>query len=527
MLEKLINTALLGTDKLSFDENLLPVSIQEILKNEPITDKEARFLKIAALVAVFNEAGTLPLRYTGVLTTENITEDLPIASEKLSSIIKDIADIQYYFRNDLFDLWFDALITRQELLHPKFMVTLVNLESSLPQKFRAKILKIMGNRGRQLLSYKTDVSKWQIVDESQIWTEGRLAERRTFFTELRQTDPQKALEILQSSWQQESLTDKKAFLEVIKDSFQDSDIPFLINTLPEFNHTAKERKGQKECRAIIAGLLLRNAESNLYKSTIAWLDNYFQTEKSKGVLGWAIGKENVILKLPNEENEHWNETQITTLYGFEKSPDAAVYPNNQVYWLACLTENLPFDFWVNMLNKDVEKTLQYFANEPFTVTIERKKKSILLSHLIVNAQNHKNVILAKSIICITKLEEHQSLLSLLLLEEQEKYLIENKQMTNLVALEACFEHWKGTWSVDFSKKILVETWRCHTSINPTYLSDRIGVLMARCISPSAIDVLNSMDEVSTLANQYYLNHWQKFFADAIKKTVEIKQKIAS
>ena len=527
MLEKLINTALLGTDKLSFDENLLPVSIQEILKNEPITDKEARFLKIAALVAVFNEAGTLPLRYTGVLTTENITEDLPIASEKLSSIIKDIADIQYYFRNDLFDLWFDALITRQELLHPKFMVTLVNLESSLPQKFRAKILKIMGNRGRQLLSYKTDVSKWQIVDESQIWTEGRLAERRTFFTELRQTDPQKALEILQSSWQQESLTDKKAFLEVIKDSFQDSDIPFLINTLPEFNHTAKERKGQKEGRAIVAGLLLRNDEMTLSKSTVMWLNSYIQSEKSKGVLGWAMGKENKMFSLPKEEDDYWNEANMNVLYGLEKSPDAAIYPNNQLFWLACLIENISFNFWINALNKDLEKTLQYFLDEPFTVTIERKKKLILLSHLIVNAQNHKNAILAKAIISITKLDEHQSLLSILSLEEQEKYLIENKQMTNIIALEACFQHWKGTWSVDFSKKILVETWRCHTSINPTYLSDRIGVLMARCISPSAIDVLNSMDEVSTLANQYYLNHWQKFFADAIKKTVEIKQKIAS
>ena len=121
MLEKLINTALLGTDKLSFDENLLPVSIQEALKNINVSDKEARFLKTAALITVYQDAGSLPSRFLGVLPTENIAETLPFASEKLSSVVNDIAEVQYHLRTDLFDLWFDTLITRQELIHPRFI----------------------------------------------------------------------------------------------------------------------------------------------------------------------------------------------------------------------------------------------------------------------------------------------------------------------------------------------------------------------------------------------------------------------
>ena len=527
MLEKLINTALLGTDKLSFDENLLPVSIQEALKNINVSDKEARFLKTAALITVYQDAGSLPSRFLGVLPTENIAETLPFASEKLSSVVNDIAEVQYHLRTDLFDLWFDTLITRQELIHPRFIVPLLDLESAITQKFRTKILKIIGNRGLQLLAFKADWNKWQIIDETQIWAEGRLAERRAYFTELRQINPQKALELLQVSWPQESLTDKKAFLEVIKGTFQVNDIPFLENTLTAFIYTAKERKGQTECRATITELLLRNAETAFYKSTTAWLNNYFQTEKGKGVLSWAMSKENKIINLAAQEDEHWNEANMNVLYGFEKSPDAAFYPNNQVLWLANLIENLPFDYWMKALDKDLEKTLSYFMNEPFTVVIERKKQAILLNHLIKNAQNHSNMALSKAIMSVTKSEVHQQLLVILPLEEKEKYILENKHLTNIIVLEACFEHWKGTWSADFSRKILVEVWQCHVSANPVYLTERIGVLMARCIDSSAIDLLNSMSEIPTNASQYHVNHWQKFFANAIKKTIEIKQKITT
>jgi hypothetical protein len=58
--DKLIKTALLGTEKSEFDLKSLPDAIREYTDNSPEKDPEARFYTAASLVYLYEKAGQLP-----------------------------------------------------------------------------------------------------------------------------------------------------------------------------------------------------------------------------------------------------------------------------------------------------------------------------------------------------------------------------------------------------------------------------------------------------------------------------------
>ena len=97
--------------------------------------------------------------------------------------------------------------------------------------------------------------KWSEVYE--IWEEGKSVERRELFISLRNTHAQQAIELLEITWNQESLIDKMVFVETIQQTFRANDGAFLTQILPEFAFKSQERKTQREIRKIITGLLLR------------------------------------------------------------------------------------------------------------------------------------------------------------------------------------------------------------------------------------------------------------------------------
>ena len=522
MWQQLINTALLGTDKISFDEKLLPESIRIIVEKIPKDDKETRFLKTAGLVAFYQEAGQKPLRFEGEIIPMQQEENLPIASPKLMAILEDIVMIEGQFRNHLLEIWIDALIEKKQVCTAKKTVILLTLSDNLPKKLQSKIPKVLGKKGLDLWAFKTGAIFEIVQSPEQIWQEGKLSERRELFTILRKENPSKALGLLENTWKEESLNDKMAFIDVIKDTFQPQDLSFLTNIFPEFSFKIKERKTQREIRNMAVGLLMSMKETDIYLQTTEALKSYFTLEKSKGVLGW-IGKENIVFILPMEEDNFLNISHIEAEYGFEKSPDVAIFITNQHYWLACFIENLPFNFWINSLQKDMESTINYFLSEAFTVKLSGKKTAVLLNALIQNAVQHKNISLGKTLMNVMNVADQTPLLCLLSISEREQHLISTKQLNAPVAVEACFSDWSGIWSVDFSTKILKESYNTIIEKN-TFLSDRFALLMAQHLHPSSINFLKNAKIYPLAATPYYINHWEKNFVDAITISLQIKQK---
>ncbi|MEA5258169.1 DUF5691 domain-containing protein [Arcicella aquatica] len=526
MLLQLINTALLGTDKIGFDEKLLPESIRIIVEKMSDTDKEARFLKTAALLAFYEESGQKPKRFVGEFPIENQHNNAVVSPQKFAAILNEILEMPYNLRNDLLALWLDKLIEREQVCTAKSTVSLLILAESLPKKFHSKIIKVLSKKGLDLLTFKTSITLKELASEEQIWKEGKLAERRELFIELRNEHPQKALSLLETTWKEESLNDKRAFIETIKTTFQLSDVAFLESIIPEFTFKIKERKTQREIRVIIKGLLMGIVDTDTYIYTTKALEIYFNHEKAKGIMGWA-GKKNIVISLSNDDDSFMNISMMESEYGFEVSPDIAIFTTNQHYWLACFLEYLPFDFWINHLEKDLEATVEYFISSPFKVKLSGKEVSFFLNAIIKNALLYKNIALAKVLFKITTLQDQRLLLGLLPKSEQEQYIISTKQLTSLQVLEACFANWNGTWSVGFSDKILKETYTILIEQN-TFIPEQLAIFMVKHLHPSAISFLQNAKVYPIVsANPYYRNHWEKHFVDAIMKAMEIKQKIYS
>jgi hypothetical protein len=524
-MQQLINTALLGTEKAVLEENILPDAIQKVVANIPVNDREARFLKNVASYFLYQEAGQKPKRFEGDLQIENTEGTIKIASEKYGNILSDIIEIQYYFRNDLIELWLNKLIKKQQIAPPKSIVILIGLAESLPKKFRPKINQVIGERGRNLLQFKgLDWQPTLQLTDNQIWEEGRLAERREFFMVLRKENPAKAIELLEKTWSQESLTDKVAFLEIIKNNFQTTDTAFLTQILPEFKFKSKEKKSEKAARKIIVGLLISVENSDLQNQVFESFKALFPKEKSKGLLGW-FGKDDKKFYLPEQEDEFWNQTKMDNNFGFENSPDVAIFKTNQRYWLSCFLEIIPFEFWEKLFEKDTLKTVNLFINEDFTEKLHHGlKQTIFLNALMENVIHFKNKKLANDLITVRKIYEDWTIFKIFSQEEKEKYLIEQRQLTNQNAIQVCFEDFNGIWSEDFSIKILKE---CFAAVinNNTYLSDRLGALMAQFLHPNSISILSKLKEYPNNASTSYIAHWEKFFVDAIQKKFEIKQRI--
>jgi Family of unknown function (DUF5691) len=331
MLDKLINTALLGTDKIGFDSQILPESIQKVAATFDAKDQAAVFLKTAALVAFYAEAGQKPIPFLGEINDAQQIESQPFIESETERILAEILEIGSINRNELLGIYLDKIIEKEQILRPKSIVTILGMYENLPKKLQQKTNKVMGKKGIDLMLFKEIYKVENTLSDEDIWHEGKLAERRLFFAELRQNDPKKAFDLLQKTWKEESLVDKRGFLEEIKKTLQSDDLSFIESLLSEHSFQAKEKKTQREIRMMLVEMLLSDAKTSLSLDTYSALEKYFFSVKPKGIMGF-MGKENKVIALPTEEDNFLNSATMLANYGFENSPDFAIFTTNQIYW---------------------------------------------------------------------------------------------------------------------------------------------------------------------------------------------------
>ena len=111
-------------------------------------------LKIASLVAFYEDAGQQPKLFEGEIIAQKQEENQPMASQKFLAILDEIVLLQTQFRNHLLDVWLDKLIEKQQVCSAKKTVMLLGLSENLRKKFHQKITKVLGKD--HLWALKTD-----------------------------------------------------------------------------------------------------------------------------------------------------------------------------------------------------------------------------------------------------------------------------------------------------------------------------------------------------------------------------------
>ncbi|MEZ4606135.1 MAG: DUF5691 domain-containing protein [Deinococcales bacterium] len=278
-------------------------------------DKE--LLSAAARLSLYLEAAqTLP-------TTEVMLKPCPVEQKNLLN--PQASSYFYSLQTEprLLTEWLDEVVKSGKILRPETVASVLNF-AERQVSLRPQILKIMGERGRWLAVQNP---LWEFAvkpqDPLEAFELGSLTERVAALSVLRQENPDKACELLESTWPQESYETKLALLNTFEQGLSLKDETFLEKVLPE---------KRKDLRMKAAELLALMPESALVKRLSA---------RAKGLLNYKAGKGrkkgNFEISLPE-----WDK-------GLEQD---GIDPKNKPYnlgekawYLKQILERIPPSFW--------------------------------------------------------------------------------------------------------------------------------------------------------------------------------------
>lgn len=256
--KQLVNTALLGTDKLPLSTEALPPRIRGKLINADKTDPEGYFMKAATLMLAYQKAGkevdasVMP----AIIPAEE--ETLPYCSPNALVVLKKLLSQQNQHLS-LISFWAETCIANNWIVPPDMLVAVLDLGADKKNRFiRDKIRKIIGKRGEWMVQFN---GNWQYalpLYEDKLWQEGRIAERREAFAIIRHLEPSKAFEWLKAAWAEETAKDRKDFLLMFEKNISLSEEDFLQEVKAAFMADKNLEKAiNKEILGIVEMLLQR------------------------------------------------------------------------------------------------------------------------------------------------------------------------------------------------------------------------------------------------------------------------------
>lgn len=522
MWQHLLETALLGTEKKALDAAHLPEEIRNFLHDRHAHDPELKYLETVSLVHFYREAGKMPARYMGTWDEQIIDESKPIAAPVLLEIFSKLDSVDYQVKENLFNRWLNVLIDHGYIISPELVTRVLKTGDNFSQQTRAKIVEVIGNKGAWVLSHSNDLKYKPPVAQDHLWQEGTHTERKNYFLAMRGSTIAQSIIMLRATWQEESVVNKKSFLEIIRETSATEDLSF-VETLyeTEFKFHAKEKKTEKECRRILSSILLNHPQTTLYNDTAAKIAAYF-TKGKKGLVGFVTGKDAVVFTVPEEDDSFWNADTMAQTYGLEtKNIDIARYNYAGQFWLSWFIETMPMVFWSQPFAQDYKQLLDHFLdNEKHQVKTGGEVISIYQEAFIDNAKHHKDAALAKALVQRLNPQKAMSLLSIMRVEDYEAYVHKNKYVGDVeILLNGPFDH-DHSWSLSFSQDVIA---RAYEMVLQNTATPMVGKVIAQFVHKDARADLLRYHEKARDTNTYDV--WNRHIFQPVYTTIDVRNLI--
>ncbi|MCB8964362.1 MAG: hypothetical protein H6536_04895 [Bacteroidales bacterium] len=527
MWQHLVEVALLGTEKKSLNHSTLPSEVQAHF-NPTDTEPEHNLLVASALCHYYTETGREPQRAEGCIDESIIEETQEVAPPIYRDIYNRIDSTNLHFKESLLNYWLDSLIRKKLIIAPDGIVPLFNTAQNFADKTKAKIVEVIGNKGRWLLQFQSDFKYTQTNITPQAWDEGTTANRKEHLTHMLHSNPENAIDLLKSAWDQESLVNKRGYLEMLKAVPHKSIVEFAENLYKnEFSFNTKEKKTEKECRKILATILLSSEETELHQRTVHQLKKYFVGEKKKGFLGLGAAKIGLEYQLPSDEDsQFWNAANMEQAYGLEpKHYDISIFENINQSWLSFFIEYIPANAWQNELIQSHADLLNCFLNGTnFTVSTNEKKRPTLLHAFIQNATTRNNKQLALELLVRIPTTEGIPLLKHITPKEFEKYVRDRKYFADYEILLNGPYGVDESWPIEFSEYILANVFE--QALHQGNLNtNALGTVMAQHLHTETYTLLQRLNEKAKDSNLYY--SWSKNLYEPINSILQIRKLITT
>ncbi|NBW34327.1 MAG: hypothetical protein EBR30_04780 [Cytophagia bacterium] len=521
-MDTVLQTALLGTEKHNLELHALPKPVQDTLNEGVTQDSEHQFLQAITLATYYQTAGNLPKKISTPQNETIIQETQNTAPEELLQIFGKFELVNPQIQELLLNSWLKVIQKRNEIVGAAWIVDLIHYGKQMSQPTRSRILEVIGNKGRWILQYDSSLNYPIVAADDQRWQEGTTAIRKNIFTTWRNEDRVKAWTRLQETWEAEPIASKKMFLEIILQTAASEDIPHIEQLYDEeFKYQDKEKKTEKECRRLLASILLRFSGNKLYKQTTEHLEAYF-TKGRTGLIGMITGKENVSFQLPDSEDAFWNASVMEQQFGFEiKSYDIARFHSIHQFWLSHFLQYIPMTFWSAAFNADYTRTVQYWLTSTENQTkINGEAIAIYKSALIANMKDHQDKRLAAALVNLLSVNERVEVLPHMSLADYEEYVDRN----NFYDYDQVLQYGPYTeeqyWPLAFSIKVINEALEQAMHNNPTAV---FGKVIAHYAHPDSISTLYECNNKAQDKTGY--NNWNNHIFQVAQAALEIRSKI--
>ncbi len=337
---ELVKLALLGTDR----STLSPAMKVELEGYGIDTEKEITevVLESAALYAPLQKAGFQPKQWEGEALNPSPEEELASCRIKsanhlglilegryagaLTEFVERMADYNKCLPFELLPELLDKCVKDEELWH--------NLKP------------IIGNRGNWLIQLNPAWQKLAVTVSQEKWEIGTKEERIDILKALRRADPAKGLALLLSTWTEDGLAEKTAFLKCLSIELSDLDEVFLEECL-DF-----PRKG---IRVVAAELLSQLPNSQLQKRIFKYLETLVTVGKIDGIEKPAIilptVKDKALLRDGINPKKKWKRGGETT---------------GMLFQMMCI---VPPNKWEKHLKKQPAEILYLFGNSEWALML--------------------------------------------------------------------------------------------------------------------------------------------------------------
>ncbi|MFM2392082.1 MAG: hypothetical protein RLZZ546_59 [Bacteroidota bacterium] len=451
MIEELINTALIGTDKKPLNVGAFPEAIQHALTQLEIMDEEEKFLKLSALMLLYEDNGHIPPQYKD-LKIDFFKEKRKYTESNFENILLHIAGIEHnLIREQILSKWLDKIMLKDETVSKKSIMTLLKLGAGFRKENKKVILEVIGQRASVLAKKIPD---YQGMFQSQItsYSEASNAERLIMIKEKGNI----LLDEIKNEWDAENIAFKKNVLDELSKHVNTYILDFMQSKLEtEFKFYSKEKKTERECRTIITKTLLLHNHKKLRDALLEKLKKYV-VEGRSGLMG-LVGEKSKSIELPSQPDEFFNAKNMDETFALDiKNPDPALFVTDVLYWFSQLASYISMKEWNELLGKNTKATFEYFgSNEKYLAKIEGKKVPIferMLSDIALHHPDQEFIFLLMKYNFV-HVDHYLDFISHLNKMELLKFI----KSEDLFLNHNYLPYWQkeyGDWDFDFSKSLL-------------------------------------------------------------------------
>ncbi|HIK17635.1 MAG TPA: hypothetical protein IGS53_20415 [Leptolyngbyaceae cyanobacterium M33_DOE_097] len=356
--QTIIAAALLGSERQPFQPPIAPGQLGQVLSQLCGRSTEAALLSAAATVTLHHRVGWLPETQAPDSIEPVQPDDLPRCNPLAARYLQQILQGQY---SSLLSEWLEKAAQTEQRV-PEMLLPALLDKGRQQRELRALILPVLGHRGRWLAAQNPDWSYAIALSTETDWETSTPAARLLYLQDLRSHDPDRARELVQATWSQETASDRVKFLETFRIGLSLADESFLESALGD--------RRSKEVRRVAFDLLASLPDSRLCQQI---------TEHTCRYLSLQDGKVPALKVLLPEQLD-----KSLLQLGLELKPSTAVNSTlgEKAWWLLQLIGATPLSTWTEQWQMSPQAILK--------MTQSHEWQTVLLHGFVLAAKRQKN-----------------------------------------------------------------------------------------------------------------------------------------